>query len=180
MLHIIIWLFGRARVLFRQVRRARNFPAPLRKDCIFVAPNGHRFDKWKPVSDRNFLGEILILVDGECPCFRNSVTTSLFTAKTLLQMKVHWLMVFWTVWLGKNVQGAIITVREVPVGRMAILPCPSSDDNYMFMYWQLKDDEGIIGPGNAMDESKYDYEVLTGKLYIRVRFELLVIERKDF
>lgn len=61
-----------------------------------------------------------------------------------------------------------ITVTEVPAGHLAELPCLSSDDHHRFMFWQLTDDRRIIGPGNPMDENKYNYEVLTGKLFIRV------------
>ncbi|XP_076646935.1 uncharacterized protein LOC143355732 isoform X1 [Halictus rubicundus] len=60
-----------------------------------------------------------------------------------------------------------ITVTEVPAGHLAELPCLSSDDHHRFMFWQLTDDKQIIGPGNSMDEHKYNYEVLTGTLYIR-------------
>ncbi|XP_076619800.1 uncharacterized protein LOC143341079 isoform X1 [Colletes latitarsis] len=60
-----------------------------------------------------------------------------------------------------------ITVVEVPAGHLAELPCLSSDDHHRFMFWQLTDDRRIIGPGNPMDENKYNYEVLTGKLFIR-------------
>ncbi|XP_031838944.1 uncharacterized protein LOC116429770 isoform X2 [Nomia melanderi] len=60
-----------------------------------------------------------------------------------------------------------ITVAEVPAGHLAELPCLSSDDHHRFMFWQLTDDRRIIGPGNPMDENKYNYEVLTGKLFIR-------------
>ncbi|XP_015432032.1 PREDICTED: uncharacterized protein LOC107188277 [Dufourea novaeangliae] len=60
-----------------------------------------------------------------------------------------------------------ITVTEVPAGHLAELPCLSSDDHHRFMFWQLTDDRRIIGPGNSMDENKYNYEVLTGKLFIR-------------
>ncbi|CAK9810951.1 hypothetical protein ANTQUA_LOCUS6701 [Anthophora quadrimaculata] len=69
--------------------------------------------------------------------------------------------------LRNGVDGGTVTVLEVPAGHLAELPCLSSDDHHRFMFWQLKDDHRIIGPGNAMDENKYNYEVLTGKLFIR-------------
>ncbi|XP_017891271.1 uncharacterized protein LOC108631673 isoform X1 [Ceratina calcarata] len=69
--------------------------------------------------------------------------------------------------LKNEVSGGIVTVTEVPAGHLAELPCLSSDDHHRFMFWQLTDDNRIIGPGNAMDENKYNYEVLTGKLFIR-------------
>ncbi|XP_076380602.1 uncharacterized protein LOC117221138 isoform X1 [Megalopta genalis] len=69
--------------------------------------------------------------------------------------------------LKHGVAAGEITVTEVPAGHLAELPCLSSDDHHRFMFWQLTDDKRIIGPGNFMDENKYNYEVLTGKLYIR-------------
>ncbi|XP_076249576.1 uncharacterized protein LOC143188925 isoform X2 [Calliopsis andreniformis] len=69
--------------------------------------------------------------------------------------------------LKNEIVSSTITVTEVPAGHLAELPCLSSDDYHRFMFWQLTDDRRIIGPGNAMDENKYNYEVLTGKLYIR-------------
>lgn len=60
-----------------------------------------------------------------------------------------------------------LTVSEVQAGDLVELICLSSDDDHQFMFWQLADDKYIIGPGNPLDESKYNYEVLTGKLYIR-------------
>lgn len=68
----------------------------------------------------------------------------------------------------KNGVNGVVTVTEVPAGHLAELPCLSSDDHHRFMFWQLTDDSRIIGPGNPMDENKYNYEVLTGKLFIRV------------
>lgn len=61
-----------------------------------------------------------------------------------------------------------VTVTKVPAGHIAELPCLSSDDHHRFMFWHLTDNNRIIGPGNLMDENKYNYEVLTGKLFIRV------------
>lgn len=66
-----------------------------------------------------------------------------------------------------EVARSAVTVSEVTAGHLAELPCKSSDDDHRFMFWQLTDDSKIIGPGNALDENKYNYEVLTGKLYIR-------------
>ncbi|XP_043521302.1 uncharacterized protein LOC122534585 [Frieseomelitta varia] len=69
--------------------------------------------------------------------------------------------------LKNGADGGSVTVTEVPAGHLAELPCLSSDDHHRFMFWQLTDDNRIIGPGNPMDENKYNYEVLTGKLFIR-------------
>lgn len=66
--------------------------------------------------------------------------------------------------------GYCVTVTEVKAGHLAVLPCLSSDDNHRFMFWQLSDDHDIIGPGNPIDKDKYNYEVLTGKLLIRVNY----------
>lgn len=60
------------------------------------------------------------------------------------------------------------SVTEVQAGHLAVLPCLSSDDEHRFMFWHLTDDRQIIGPGNPLDNQKYNYEVLTGKLFIRV------------
>ncbi|XP_012164559.1 uncharacterized protein LOC126915516 isoform X1 [Bombus affinis] len=60
-----------------------------------------------------------------------------------------------------------VTVTKVPAGHIAELPCLSSDDHHRFMFWHLTGNNRIIGPGNLMDENKYNYEVLTGKLFIR-------------
>lgn len=68
----------------------------------------------------------------------------------------------------QGIAEASVSVKEVPAGQLAELPCLSSDDLHRFMFWQLTDDRQIIGPGNPLDEEKYNYEVLTGKLYIRV------------
>lgn len=67
-----------------------------------------------------------------------------------------------------NVAEANVIVKEVQAGHLAELPCMSSDDYHRFMFWQLTDDNKVIGPGNPMDVEKYNYEVLTGKLLIRV------------
>ena len=70
---------------------------------------------------------------------------------------------------------ATLSVVEVPAGHLAELPCMSSDDFHRFMFWQLTDERHIIGPGNPLDEEKYNYEVLTGKLFIRVFFNFQLI-----
>lgn len=62
---------------------------------------------------------------------------------------------------------ADVIVKEVAAGGMAILDCHSNDDHHRFAYWQLHDDK-VVGPGNAYDDFKYKYEVLTGRLFIKV------------
>lgn len=63
---------------------------------------------------------------------------------------------------------ALVMVKEVPAGAIAILECPSNDEHHRFSYWQTHDDT-VVGPGNAYDDYKFKYEVLTGTLYIKVR-----------
>lgn len=73
-----------------------------------------------------------------------------------------------------------VTVREVTAGHLAELPCLSIDDHHRFMFWQLGNND-VIGPGNSLNEKKYNYEVLTGKLMIRVRvFEYIIYTRVSF
>ncbi|XP_032691470.1 uncharacterized protein LOC116854060 [Odontomachus brunneus] len=62
--------------------------------------------------------------------------------------------------------GDVVTVREVTAGHLAELPCLSIDDHHRFMFWQFGNND-VIGPGNPLNEKKYNYEVLTGKLMIR-------------
>lgn len=61
----------------------------------------------------------------------------------------------------------LVTVKEVTAGHLAELPCLSIDDQHRFMFWQFGNND-VIGPGNPLNEKKYNYEVLTGKLMIRV------------
>lgn len=63
----------------------------------------------------------------------------------------------------------ITQVAEFGIGATAVLKCNSNDDNHNFMFWQLGQNR-IIGPGNNYDQSKYKYEVLSGKLLIKVTF----------
>jgi len=57
-------------------------------------------------------------------------------------------------------------VHEVPVGGMAILKCPSSDNDHRFGYWLTNNDEEI-GPNSHLNPVKYKFDVLSGELYIR-------------
>ncbi|KAL6428080.1 hypothetical protein ACFW04_008449 [Cataglyphis niger] len=59
----------------------------------------------------------------------------------------------------------VITVKEVTAGHLAELPCLSIDEHHRFMLWQFGNN--VIGPGNPLNEKKYNYEVLTGTLQIR-------------
>ncbi|KAL0120028.1 hypothetical protein PUN28_008006 [Cardiocondyla obscurior] len=60
----------------------------------------------------------------------------------------------------------LVTVKEVNAGHLAELPCLSIDDHHRFMFWQFGTNN-VIGPGNPLNEKKYNYEVLTGLLQIR-------------
>ncbi|XP_008479171.1 uncharacterized protein LOC103515998 isoform X3 [Diaphorina citri] len=66
--------------------------------------------------------------------------------------------------LGKGM--AMTIVQEVDVGDMAVLKCPSNDDQHRFQFWELSTKD-IIGPGNNINQEKYKYEVLTGTLFIK-------------
>lgn len=65
----------------------------------------------------------------------------------------------------------VITVKEVKAGHLAELPCLSIDEHHRFMFWQLGNNN-VLGPGNPLNEKKYNYEVLTGTLQIRVSFQM--------
>ncbi|CAH0397449.1 unnamed protein product [Chilo suppressalis] len=58
-----------------------------------------------------------------------------------------------------------LEVKEVQAGSTAVLNCNSNDYDHNFMFWLL-DLNKVIGPGNAHDDKKYKYEVLSGKLFI--------------
>ncbi|XP_011641159.1 uncharacterized protein LOC105429710 isoform X1 [Pogonomyrmex barbatus] len=60
----------------------------------------------------------------------------------------------------------LVTVKEVIAGHLAELPCLSIDEHHRFMFWQFGTNN-VIGPGNPINEKKYNYEVLTGTLQIR-------------
>lgn len=60
-----------------------------------------------------------------------------------------------------------VTIQEVPYGKTAILKCHSNDQDHIFMFWQLATAD-VVGPGTKYNKYKYDYEVLSGNLTIRV------------
>lgn len=62
----------------------------------------------------------------------------------------------------------VTIVKEVNLGELAVIHCPSNDDNHRFQFWQLQRENIVIGPTNIYNRDKYKYEVLTGKLLIRV------------
>lgn len=61
------------------------------------------------------------------------------------------------------------SVARVNAGKQATLLCQSNDDSHRFMFWKVIDNNNnIVGPNSSYDNDKYNYEVLTGKLYIWV------------
>ncbi|XP_072761650.1 uncharacterized protein [Anoplolepis gracilipes] len=79
-----------------------------------------------------------------------------------------WLFIlFYSLLLQKSETASdVITVKEVTAGHLAELPCLSIDEHHRFMLWQFGNND-VIGPGNPLNEKKYNYEVLTGTLQIR-------------
>lgn len=73
----------------------------------------------------------------------------------------------------------VITVKEVIAGHLVELPCLSIDKHHRFMFWQLGNND-VISPGNPLNEKKYNYEVLTGTLQIRVSFQMFYQYTLDF
>lgn len=71
--------------------------------------------------------------------------------------------------LTRNVLGISTSYTEVAAGHLAELPCLSIDDDHLFAFWELKDQSGVVGPGNDIDRNKYNYQVSTGTLLIRVK-----------
>lgn len=65
-------------------------------------------------------------------------------------------------------------VQEVLYGKAAVLKCHSNDADHVFLFWKLKNDE-IVGPGVKYDEHKYEYEVLSGNLTIKVEWICFVV-----
>lgn len=62
----------------------------------------------------------------------------------------------------------VLRIQEVNYGKTATLFCRSNDKEHFFLFWQLAKDDTVVGPGNEYDDLKYDYEILTGNLIIRV------------
>lgn len=56
-------------------------------------------------------------------------------------------------------------VQEIEYGKIAKLICRSNNGDYNFMFWEFGNGI-IIGPGNQYNKSKYEYEVLSGDLYL--------------
>ncbi|XP_012265067.1 uncharacterized protein LOC105691280 [Athalia rosae] len=69
-------------------------------------------------------------------------------------------------WNSVTVDGGVV-VQEVRAGHLIELPCLSSDNQHRFMFWELSGDKNIISPGNPINQNKYKYEVLSGKLLIK-------------
>lgn len=65
-------------------------------------------------------------------------------------------------------------VKEFPSGENAVLRCDSVDEDHNFDYWYHPDSKNIIGPTQSdFNKYKYEYEVLSGNLTIRVSLVVL-------
>lgn len=65
----------------------------------------------------------------------------------------------------------LTSVARAVAGQQATLLCRSNDDNHRFMFWKVIDNNNnIVGPDSFFDTDKYNYQVLTGKLFIWVSF----------
>ncbi|KAG8040225.1 hypothetical protein G9C98_000795 [Cotesia typhae] len=61
----------------------------------------------------------------------------------------------------------LTSVARAVAGQQATLLCRSNDDNHRFMFWKVIDNNNnIVGPDSFFDANKYNYQVLTGKLFI--------------
>ena len=81
-----------------------------------------------------------------------------------------------------GVPSATEVVVEVPKGETGMLSCTSNDEDHIFAFWELAGAEnnsrGVIGPGNNnYDRRKYNYEVLSGTLTIKVQ---IIVVRISF
>lgn len=87
------------------------------------------------------------------------------SSKVLLRSIQLWLLIVWcsSQILDGDMQETIQTVRY---GKTAILKCSSNDKDHNFMFWHKK--HSLIGPYSKFDYGKYDYEVLSGNLTIKV------------
>lgn len=62
-------------------------------------------------------------------------------------------------------------ILEVSEGQTVQIPCESKDINHTFAFWELATKGIILGPANEYDKNKYDYNILNGTLYVRVRLQ---------
>ncbi|XP_034937139.1 uncharacterized protein [Chelonus insularis] len=77
--------------------------------------------------------------------------------------KLLWIVLFINTFIVR-INGTM-SVTQVRAGEQATLYCLSNDHDHRFMFWQLEN-KNIVGPGNQFDGKKFNYEVLTGKLFI--------------
>lgn len=69
------------------------------------------------------------------------------------------------------VTGSGVWTLRVPYGQNVILQCQSNDENHNFDFWIVENQQVIIGPSNTnYDIRKFNYEILTGNLTVRVSF----------
>lgn len=93
---------------------------------------------------KNRMTTILFFVIVQLLCKSNSLPTHLVTSEGI-----------WTI--------------EVPYGENVVLQCQSNDENHIFDFWVVENQQVVIGPSNiGYDIRKFKYEILTGNLTIRV------------
>lgn len=95
---------------------------------------------------------VLFFVLVQLLCKSNSLPTHLVTSEAI-----------WTI--------------EVPYGENVMLECQSNDENHIFDFWVVENQQVVIGPSNVgYDIRKFKYEILTGNLTIRVGSYLINVE----
>ncbi|KAF7286718.1 hypothetical protein GWI33_004342 [Rhynchophorus ferrugineus] len=67
--------------------------------------------------------------------------------------------------LTEHIDGVVL--RTAQWGTNVVLTCLSNDAAHVFQYWHIVNKGVVIGPGNAYDEAKYRYHVLSGNLTIK-------------
>lgn len=84
---------------------------------------------------------------------------------------MYWSVIFLTVFAVVCDAVPLEKIVEVPEGHTVQISCESKDGNHSFAFWELASRD-ILGPGNEYDENKYEYNVLNGTLYVRVRYSI--------
>lgn len=82
--------------------------------------------------------------------------------------KMYWGVFLFVMLISSCAAVPLEKIVEVPEGHTVQISCESKDRNHTFAFWELASKD-ILGPGNEYDESKYEYNVLNGTLYVRVR-----------
>lgn len=100
----------------------------------------------------NSYSSVLFFVLVQLLCKSNSLPTHLVTSEGI-----------WTI--------------EVPYGENVVLQCQSNDENHIFDFWVVENQQVVIGPSNAgYDIRKFKYEILTGNLTIRVGSDTIFVK----